>query len=66
MAVIERVVEVHLSTIMHGDTIICSDGKERTVSKEFIKRCQFLGTTLYGDSYRLGTIPVKKIIYEKI
>lgn len=53
--------EVHISTIKNGDTIICSDGVVRTVSEKFIKR-GFMGITLYGDSYNLGTIFIKKIL----
>ena len=56
-----KIEEVHISNIKQGDTIICSDGVVRTVSKKFIKR-GFMGITLYGDSYNLGTIPIKKLI----
>ena len=56
-----KIVEVHISTIKQGDTVICSDGNIRTVSNKFIKN-GFMGITLYGDSYNLGTIPIKKII----
>lgn len=65
MAVTRKVVEVHISTISNGDSIICADGFERTVSKGNINKKNFLGITIFGDSCRLGSIPVKKVIYEK-
>ena len=65
MAVTKKIVEVHISIISVGDTIICNDGFERTVSKGNIKRSQLFGITIFGDSYKLGYIPIKKVIYEK-
>lgn len=56
-----KIVEVHISTITHGDTILHLDGLIYTVGKNWIKK-GFMGITLYGDSYNLGTILVKKII----
>ncbi|MEB0262888.1 hypothetical protein [Mucilaginibacter sp. 10I4] len=53
--------EVHLSEIRAGDTIL-HDGEIRTVGKENIKK-GFTGITLFGDPYRLGMIPVKKITF---
>ena len=58
----KKIVEVHISTISHGDIVLFYDGTDRTVSRKFIKK-GFCGISLYGDSYRLGTIPVKKVIY---
>ena len=65
MAVTKKIVEVHASTISIGDTIICNDGFERTVGKGNIKRDRFMGTSIFGDTYRLGRLPVKKVIYEQ-
>jgi len=47
-----------------GDVIICSDGKERTVSKSDIKKNNFMGTTIFGDSWKNGhdLVSVKKVI----
>lgn len=56
-----KVIDVHINSIKIGDTILCPDNKIRTVGKGNIKY-GFMGATLWGDSYRLGTIPVKKII----
>ena len=54
----------HISTIKPGDTIkhentIC------TVSSSNIKNNSFLGTTIFGDSYKLGNKLVEKIIIKK-
>ncbi len=54
--------KVHISNIRQGDTIKCKDGFIRTVNKEFIKN-GFMGVTLFGDSYKLGTEPVLKVIF---
>jgi len=56
-----KIVEVHISTIKSGDTILHTDNKITTVCNNNIKR-GFCGITLFGDSYRSGTILVKKIM----
>jgi len=58
-----NIIEVHISEIRVGDTIICLDGYERTVGPQNIKKDKFMGVTLFGDSYKLGTIKVKKVNY---
>ena len=50
----------HISLIRNGDTAEV-DGSLKTVSRGDIKR-GFMGITLWGDSYRLGTIPVQRAI----
>jgi hypothetical protein len=52
---------VHISRISAGDTIE-HDGKLTTVSGNNIKINSFMETTLFGDSYNLGTKPVKKVV----
>lgn len=54
---------IHISEVRVGDTILCNDGNIRTVTKEYIKYDSFIGMTIFGDSYHLGTMPVKKIIF---
>lgn len=56
------IAEVHISDIRAGDTILHSDGCITTVCKSNIKK-GFAGITLFGDPYRLGTIPVKKVTF---
>lgn len=58
---IYNVIEVHISQIRAGDTILHTDGKVRTVCPSNITKDAFMGITLFGDSYRLGTTMVKLI-----
>lgn len=53
--------EKHISLIKSGDTIICPDGRKRTVCDKDIKRCNFMGLMIFGDSWNLGTLPVKVV-----
>lgn len=53
--------EVHISEIQAGDTIL-HRGWVTTVTGKNIKRGGFEGDSLFGDSYRSGTILVKKIV----
>ena len=54
------VTPTHINLIRPGDTIEV-DGHLKTVSPGAIRK-GFMGTTLWGDSYRLGTLPVKRAI----
>ncbi len=47
---------VHIDLIRVGD-VAEHNGGLRTVGADDLKR-GFMGTTLWGDSYRLGTVPV--------
>lgn len=44
-----------------GDTILCNDGKLRTVCRNN-RTNGFMGLCLFGDSYRLGHEKVKRVI----
>lgn len=57
----ETIIEVHISEIRPGDTILHTDGKIRTVCRNNIHKDSFMGVSLFGDTYWLGTVPVKKI-----
>lgn len=50
------IVPVHISSIRRGDTV-SHDGHLKTVCLTNLKR-EFGEVTLFGDSYRLGTLPV--------
>lgn len=52
--------DVHISQITHGDTIE-HNGKVTTISRNNIKRGGFCGTTIFGDSYNMGTKLVKRV-----
>ena len=51
----------HISQIKQGDTVMI-DGEMRTVGNHNIKHDEFMGLTLFGDSYRLGSQPVQKVV----
>lgn len=51
----------HIDDIKAGDTVV-HDGKEHTVCPKDLKPSTFMGTTLFGDSYRCGTLPVSKVV----
>ena len=55
---------VHISEITVGNTILHTDGKVRTVSRNDIKYNPFYGLTLFGDCYKLGYQKVKRITYK--
>ena len=56
-----KIKTTHISQINVGDTIKCRDGVIRTVCKSNIHYLQDIGTTIFGDSYNLGSIPVDKV-----
>lgn len=53
--------QVHINAIRSGDTVI-HDDNIKTVSNNNISRGGFMGTTLFGDSYRCGHRLVTKVI----
>nr|DAT56221.1 MAG TPA: hypothetical protein [Bacteriophage sp.]DAZ41779.1 MAG TPA: hypothetical protein [Caudoviricetes sp.] len=56
-----EVESVHISQICVGDTILHTDGQVRTVCHNDITIDSFMGRSLFGDTYNLGTIPIKRI-----
>ena len=58
-----RIENIHISTVKVGDTILHTDGQLRTVCRNNIKVDQFMGLSLFGDTYMLGLQPVKKVIF---
>lgn len=53
----------HISEIRPGDTVLI-DGEIKAVSPVNLRR-GFMGATLWGDSYKLGTVPVQRVIFIK-
>jgi len=51
--------KIHISRIRSGDTIL-HNNKSMTVCKNNLKR-GFCGLTVFGDSYKMGTVPVLRI-----
>lgn len=56
-----KIEPVHISNISVGDTIE-REGKIMTISGNNLKTNTFMGTTLFGDSYKLGTVLVNKVV----
>ncbi len=54
--------EVHIDCIKVGDTVI-HDEAMKTVCRQNIGGDTFMGRTLWGDSYKLGTVPVKRVSF---
>jgi len=52
--------KIHISRIRTGDTIL-HNNKPMTVCDHNLKR-GFCGISVFGDSYRLGTIPVLRVL----
>lgn len=61
---IYEIVETHIADIKHGDCII-ENGVMVTVSNSHIRRDQFFGTTLRGNSYNGGRNPVLKAVIKR-
>jgi hypothetical protein len=55
---------VHISTIGPGDTVRHA-GVIRTVTRTNIRRDEFMGRSLFGDSYMLGLVKVERLVYPK-
>lgn len=53
---------VTISEIVPGDTVIYN-GQEHTVNRNHIKNDSFMGRTLFGDSFALGTKLIEKVIF---
>lgn len=53
---------VKISEIVPGDTVI-HNGHEHTVNRNHIKDDSFMGRTLFGDSYALGSKLIEKVIF---
>jgi hypothetical protein len=47
----------HISEIRAGDIIIHNE-EPRTVNAQDIKKSEFMGVTIFGDSYQTGRKPV--------
>ena len=57
-------IAVDIQDIKIGDRVIDNDNTTKTVSKGNLKYNEFMGLTLFGDCYKLGTQKVRKLIYK--
>ncbi len=66
MASFEQFKEVptHISEIRVGD-LVNHQGEVRTVCKSNMHKCPSMGHLLFGDSYSIGTVLVKRLVYVK-
>jgi len=52
----------HINEVQPGDVVVDPlDGVPRTVCCCDLKQDEFFGRTLWGDCYRLGTVPVEVV-----
>jgi hypothetical protein len=56
---------VHVSAIRSGDTVNRA-GNAHTVCAKDIKRIVGIGITLFGDSYKLGTQLVQRVLIQQV
>lgn len=56
------VVLTHISNIQVGD-IVEINGELKTVGKNALVYDPFMGFMLWGDSYMLGQVPVRKVVF---
>jgi hypothetical protein len=52
--------DVHISKLRAGDMVV-HDSCLKTVCSKDIRYNSFMGLTLWGDSYKLGTVPVRRL-----
>ena len=62
--VMRTIIEKHIDDVRQGDVVL-HDGTERTVSGTDITS-GFFGRSLFGDSYRMGTVLVKVVVYSAV
>ena len=56
-----KTIDVNISQIGAGDTIVHNNALT-TVSEKDIRRSEFMGVTIFGDSYHAGYKKVIKVI----
>ena len=56
--------EMHISEIQIGDAIR-HNGEVKTVSNKDLRRSEFMGITIFGDSYNLGYKKVIRVFYNR-
>jgi hypothetical protein len=59
-----EIVKTHIRNIRAGD-VVRHEGKDRTVGIKDIKHCNFMGVSLFGDSYCLGHKMVDLVVINR-
>ncbi|AET42334.1 hypothetical protein DSS3P1_03 [Ruegeria phage DSS3-P1] len=56
----DRFEKIHIDAVRPGDVVLI-DGVARTVCLSDLRQSVFMGRTLFGDSFRLGRVPVVRV-----
>lgn len=59
------ITKTHINNIVSGDTIFYR-GKIRTVSNSDIKYSNFMGKSIFGDTFKLGYVKVQKVNFKTV
>ncbi len=59
-----KIEEIHIREIKVGDTII-HQGEQRTVCRRAFAYDAFVGVLLWGDSYNMGSIKVRRVTFPR-
>lgn len=59
-----EIVKTPIRNIRAGD-VVRHDGKDRTVGIKDIKHCDFMGVSLFGDTYNLGHKLVDLVVIQR-
>jgi hypothetical protein len=54
----------HLDTLKPGDTVIV-DGVAKTLGREYLSHCSFMGTSIYGDCRAQQGCTVPVVLFPK-
>jgi hypothetical protein len=58
------IISAPVSSIRPGDTVVI-DGIAKTVGRQYIKHCSFMGSSIYGDCRALQGRKVDVMLYPK-
>lgn len=56
--------QIHITDVKIGDAIL-HNGEVKTVCNQTRKVCQFMGVTLFGDSYNIGNKLVTRVHFNR-
>lgn len=56
---------VHINFVRPCDTVF-HGGALRTVCASDIRRCSFMGASIFGDTYALGHTPVQRVVFKRV
>ena len=56
--------KIHISQVRIGDAIL-HNGEVKTVCGQTLKRSEFMGITIFGDSYNLGYKLVTRVHFNR-